>query len=225
MRYYRNFSEALNELKRELKEMGIRVHSKSVQNLDISDDSKYDSLEIQNYQYTVTEPDYSSIPLTNPRWCEEEFHERTGGRPLNPGNAWRLREQYWEQFRKWDGRFDYAYPERMSNILPKVINALAKDPSTRRAFLPIFDRDEDVQDDFKVRIPCSLGYWFYYRQDRLHVTYLQRSADFSEHFNNDVYLADRLKCYIANKLEMKPGTFSHWLGSLHVFMKDVEGVF
>lgn len=227
MRFYRNFGEALNELSRELKEMGLKIHPKSVQNKNVEGNPDFDTLEIQNYTYTVTGPKWEDIPLKDPDWCSLEFAERTSGRDLNPGTAWKKRESYWSQFfsKKREGKFDYAYPERMNQPLRDVISALRKDLSTRRAFLPIFDRQEDHQNDFDCRIPCSLGYWFYYRQNRLNMTYLQRSADWSEHFNNDIYLAFRLQMYVAQQLSVDVGHYSHWLGSLHVFAHDVKDVF
>ena len=227
MRFYKNFPEALNELRRELKEMGIRLRTKSVQNIDISENPDYDMFEITNYAYSVLQPDVSLIPLANPEWCKREFEERTGNLPLNPGSAYLLRLDYWKNFFSNIrlGQFDYSYPERMYQQLPTVIIALKKDINTRRAFLPIFNATEDWAADLDVRIPCSLGYWFCFRQGQLNMTYLQRSADFSEHFNNDIWLASSLKDYVAKELGVPSGHFIHWLGSLHIFAKDVKGVF
>jgi thymidylate synthase-like protein len=230
MRFFRDFPEAINEIRRELKEMGIMVHPSSVQNMDVTNNPDYETLELQNYQYLVTSPDYNQIPLRSTDWAEAEFDERTCGLPLNPGSAWELRAGYWKQFlveRVFGGKkvFDYAYPERMASPLAAVIDALKKDPNTRRAYLSVFDRYLDPPNKMNQRIPCTLGYHFLYRQGQLNVTYLLRSSDFFEHFNYDIYLADRLKCHIAEACGMKPGTFSHWVGSLHCFSKNVAEVF
>jgi thymidylate synthase len=225
MRFYKNFAEALNELRRDLKEMGVRVHTKSVQNLDITNNPEYDSMEIQNYTYTVTQPDCNDIPLANAAWCDAEFKERIGGKPLNPGQAWKLRADYWKEFLTPQGTFDYAYPQRLCYTVPHVIELLKKDPFTRRAFIPVFDASKDIVDNLDKRIPCSIGYWLVYRQYKLSITYLQRSSDFSEHFNNDIWLANKLKDYVAEKAGLESGPFIHWLGSLHVFAKDVSSVF
>lgn len=233
MRHYATFPEALNELRRELKEMGILIHTKSVQNIDITNNPEYNSYEITNYTYRVLDAKSDDIPL-HPQhrdWCHAELQERLSGKALNPGAAWRLREKYWKQFLKPDPfkatqqRFDYAYPERMSATLIRVIRALKQDNITRRAYLPIFEPLMDDVSNFNNRIPCSLGYWFVYRQGQLDITYLQRSADFSEHFRNDIWLANSLKDHVASETGLKPGHFVHWLGSLHIFAKDVEGVF
>lgn len=224
MRFYETFPIAINEVKRDLKEMGIQVKTKSVQNMDVSDDEGYDSYELQNYGYTVTRPDFTSIPMKNPQWAEEEFKERTCGQPLNPGSAWRLRKEYWARFLNRFGRFDYAYPERITPNLHHVINALKIDPYTRRAFLPIL-WSTDSADDFNRRFPCSIGYHFLYRQGALSMTYYLRSSDFGEHFNYDIYLANRLQAYVAKETGLKPGYFCHVIGSLHIFQHEVAGVF
>jgi thymidylate synthase len=224
MRFYQNFPEALNEIRREIKEMGVVVHNKSVQNMDISEDSDYVFMELQDYVYLVTKPDYTTIPLKNPVWCEEEFKERISGQPINPGHAWKLRKEYWHRFLNKFGQFDYSYPERMSCNLERVIRALKLDLYTRRAFLPILGLG-DAADEFTRRFPCSIGYHFMYRQNRLNMTYYLRSSDFFEHLNNDLWLANRLQHHVAEAVGVESGTFCHHVGSLHAFSKDLKGVF
>jgi thymidylate synthase len=226
MRFYANFPEAINELRRELKEMGLQVKTKSVQNLDISNNQDYQSLELQNYTYTVLDADWNDIPVKSREWAATDFHERISGEPLNPGEAWTIRGNYWRTFLVGNPpKFHYTYAERMSKTLQQVTDLLKKDLSTRRAYLAIFDPLLDSVNKLDERIPCSLGYWFNFRNDQLNITYLQRSCDFGEHAFYDMYMATRLKDYVADCLKVKPGTFTHWLGSLHVFAKDVKDVF
>ena len=45
------------------------------------------------------------------------------------------------------------------------------------------------------------------------------------HFQNDVYLAVRMLKYVASETGLPVGTFTHWLGSLHTFRKDMAFVF
>lgn len=224
MRFYRNFSEAFNEIKRELKEMGIKVHTKSYQNKDISQDEGMSTMELQNYVYTVLEPDYKTIELPDPNWADQDFKERVSLRALNPGQAYKLRP-VWEQFLQLNGKFDYTYSERMTHTLPEVIRLLKHDINSRRAYLSIFSPARDGVDLLEHRIPCSLGYWFNFRQGKLNITYLQRSSDFFEHYRYDVYMADRLKSYVAAAVGAEPGQFCHWLGSFHCFQKDVADAF
>lgn len=225
MRIYSTFPEAFDEIKRDLKEMGIQIWTKSVQNIYIGENPNYQSMELQNYTYSVTSPDIKSIPLKCPEWAEAEFKERVGGKALNPGEAWKLRKEYWEQFIGPGGRFDYAYSERLCRPVEEVIRALRLDKSTRRAFMGVFNQAADKVQMFDERIPCTIGYWLNFRQGKLNLTYLQRSSDFSEHFNYDVYLACCMMNYVANEIGEEPGVFTHWLGSLHIFAKDVADVY
>jgi thymidylate synthase len=227
MRFYQNFAESLNEIKRELKEMGIEVCTKSVQNKDISDNADFKTMEIQNYVYLVTNPDPTLIPkdMLDEQWCVEEFKERIGGLPINPGNAWRLRKAYWEQFLNKRGKFDYTYPERMSITLQRVIDLLRQDPMSRRAYFSIFDAVDDQINKLDVRVPCSLGYHFMYRQGKLNVTYFLRSSDYFEHLGNDLWLASSLLYHVAEQCNMPVGHFCHHVGSLHCFQHNVKDVF
>ena len=225
MRHYLNFPEAYNELRRELKEMGIRVHTKSVQNKNISDKPEFETLELQNYTYTILNPNVNEIPLKCQEWADAEFADRISGRKINPGRAYLMRRETWEPLLNPAGKFDYTYPSRLSITLEPAIRALQHDIHTRRAFVGVFDIVCDATDKFQERIPCTIGYWFNYRQDKLNITYLLRSSDFGEHFNYDVYLATRLMNYVADRLGVQPGTFTHWIGSFHVFEHDVKDVF
>lgn len=224
MRIYRNFREASSEITRDLKEMGIRVHSVSYQNKNIEGDERFDSLELQNYVYTVTEPRVQDIDATQP-WADAEFAERVDPRAINPGEAWKHRSDVWTEFLNEDGEFDYTYNERIRTYLGNLINTLEDDRGTRQAYLSVWRAHDIRGTGGVVRIPCTLGYYFQYRQGKLNITYLQRSADLATHFQNDLFMSHSLQAYVADQLNMEIGTFTHWLGSLHVFQKDVEDVF
>lgn len=225
MRFFRNFPEAFNELRRELKEMGIKVKTSSVQNLDIRGREEFTTLELQNYAYTVLNPNVDEIPLKSYEWAEKEFSERISMQPLNPGEAYKLRLKTWDALRRSDGKFDYTYPERYANGLGEVIEVLQKDIHTRRAFLGVFDAFLDDPADLTTRIPCTIGYWFNFRNGKLNMTYLLRSSDFGEHYNYDMYLSTRLLNHVAEILKVPVGTFTHWIGSFHVFEKEVADAF
>jgi thymidylate synthase len=52
-----------------------------------------------------------------------------------------------------------------------------------------------------------------------------RSCDLYTHYSNDVALATMLLHYICKRTDFKVGTFTHFIGSLHVYAKDVAHVF
>ena len=122
-------------------------------------------------------------------------------------------------------KFDYTYPERFLGCIDPIIEELRGNLHSRQLFLPMFDKNDLTWLGGEKRIPCTLGYLFQYRQGMLNITYLQRSADFATHFHNDCYLAVRMMQHIAAKAGLTPGMYTHYIGSLHIFKKDIAGVF
>lgn len=234
MRVFKTFPEAFEEIRRDLKEMGTQVQTKSMQNKNIEGNPDFVTLELQNFCYTVLEPSISHLSPTQP-WADEEFKERIApaARQQNPGEAYKLRPEVWNELLE-DDQFHYTYGERFTSNsnLTNVIRELARDLNSRRAFCAVWDPfiDSAAATDMK-RVPCSLGYHFMYRNGKLNVTYFMRSCDFSTHFQNDVYLACRLLDYVCTKVSNRidrpvlPGTFTQWMSSLHVYGKDVKDVF
>lgn len=267
MRVYKNFKEALSEVRRDLGEMGIVVKTRSYQNKHIAGNSDYDTKELQNYIYQVTQPNASDLNPTQP-WADLEFGERLQV-GVNPGEAWKSRKEVWEEFINFRERFDYTYSERYhpyidfffdtetgsfdgyfpqkTDQIDAVIDVLVNDTNSRQAYLSVWDPKDVFNAGGNERIPCSLGYLFQIRRDQLNVTYLQRSSDFVTHFVNDVYLTHLLQKHIVEELnsrfryqydaltkkeraktfckEVSCGTFTHWIGSLHAFRKDLSDVF
>lgn len=231
MRIYQNYREGLNEIKRDLAEMGIRIHPQTYQDKVVANDPNFDAFELQNYVYMVTDPKLTDLEPSQP-WADEEFKERITRPPVNPGEAWKLRADVWTQFLINGGQdgapvFAYTYGERLTRFLQveRIINRLKIDPDSRQAFLAIWDASDTAFLGGISRVPCTLGYYFQIRQGQLNMTYLQRSADFATHFVNDTYLATKLLYYMADRIGVKPGHYTHWIGSLHIFKKDVAGVF
>lgn len=226
-------------------EMGIPVHPKTYQDKNIENNPDFDSMELQNYIYTVTEPDYLDLDPVQP-WAALEFVERTCGHQENPGKAWLTRQDVWMEFLECpkdcyeipvdcpdpcgkkirEGSFAYTYGDRMFFQLYAIIKELKNNPDSRQLYLGIWDPEIDIHRLGGVsRVPCSLGYLFQARQGKLHMTYMMRSSDFATHFQNDVYLAYRLLDWMAQEVGMPVGRFTHYIGSLHIFRKDGEGVF
>jgi thymidylate synthase len=231
MRIYTTFDDALNELKRDIAELGMKVHPQTMQDKDIADDPDYDTQEYLNMVYMVTHPNLEDLRphVKTWEWCEAEFAERIKGIYPQDGQAWKLRPEVWSEF---NGHFGYSYGERYRghtnygnfDNLNAIINELRRHPDTRQAFLPVFE-GRDPSRLGRIRVPCSLGYWFALRQGKLHITYLQRSGDYFTHLANDLWLTRKLQEHVAKEIGAQPGTYTHWIGSLHVYKKDVADVF
>jgi len=230
-RIYKDFREAGGEIRRDLAEMGIRVHPKTYQDKNIEFDDGFGTLELQNYVYTVVDPvSFDPVGVTQP-WADAEWTERRNGAMLgkgvNPGEAWLLREDVWKEFLSNEGLFAYTYSDRFSRNIQvrKVIDRLHIDKESRQLFIAVWDSEDTDKLGGISRVPCTLGYLLQCRKNQLNITYLQRSCDLVTHWANDAYLAVRLLRMIAYETQLENGTFTHWIGSLHMFKKDSEGIF
>lgn len=115
--------------------------------------------------------------------------------------------------------------------LGDVVNLLIKNPLTRNAYLPVWSF-EDTGVVHGGRTPCTIGYLFRMRENRLSVFYDIRSCDFVRHFKDDVYLTVRLLLWVIEQCrlgdprwnDVKPGMFQMHIGSFHIFENDWKGV-
>ena len=227
--------------------MGNIVKPKHYQNKDIEGNDDFITKELICEQYCLLEmPDperlFTFMEEGAREWADAEFQERISDECINPGEAWKLRKNVWEEFLV-DGKFDYTYPERINQLvmydhlpttkIKAVIKLLKEDPDTRKAILNIYGSFYDyysrVEDydrlDGHARIPCSMYYDFLIRENQkgekvLHITYHQRSSDFVTFFGSDVYLAWKLMEYVAGEVHVKPGYLYHTIDSIHAYKKD-----
>lgn len=228
MRIFMNFNETYEEVKRDLAEMGILVKPKSMQDKIVEGNEDYWTNELQNYGYTIKNAKSSDITGVNQPWADLEFEERINKEyVVNPGKAWETRKEVWTEYLH-EGKFAYTYNERihLANQLQKLIERMKKDPGSRQLWLSIWNTNLDIDNLGGLsRVPCSLGYNFQIRNGKLNMHYLMRSCDFSTHFRNDVYLAIKLLEYVAEQTGYEVGDFTHTMFSLHVYNKDIQGVF
>lgn len=240
MRIYINAEEMIEETKRDLAEMGIVVRPATMQDKYVKGDPDYETKELQNYSYCLLDAKSQDIPGVSQPWADAEFKERVTdpflrspegelSEPhfLNPGKAWELRKEVWTEYLH-EGKMAYTYNELIWNNdqVTKVINRLKEDPDSRQLWISLWNPDKDP--DFLggvSRVPCSLGYGLQVRDGKLNLHYVMRSCDFATHFRNDVYLAIRFLEWVAGKTGYPVGSFTHTIFSLHVYNKDVEGVF
>lgn len=229
MRIYMNWAEAYEEVKRDLAEMGILVKPKTMQDKIIEGISDYETMELQNYSYCLLNANSADIrPGTNQPWADLEFQERIDpSGTVNPGTAWESRKNVWTEYMH-DGKMAYTYNERLmfNNQLNKIIERLKQDKDSRQLWVSIWNPAIDPDNLGGIsRVPCSLGYNFQFRDGKLNIHYVMRSCDFSTHFVNDVYLAVKMLEYVAKETGLEVGSITHTMFSLHIYKKDISGVF
>lgn len=239
-RIYSNVHEAIEEVQRELFEMGIDVKGYSYQDKIVEGDEAFTTKELQAYSFTITTPRLTEALRTVHEWYGEKVHnwvldeiaERVGfsTHGLNPGLAWCGRKEVWEQFLEADGKFAYTYSERMAPQLNVIIHELKRHPQSRQAIVSIHNSILDLESlGGKRRIPCSMFYHFLIRRGAMDCIYTMRSSDFLTHFVNDVVLAILLQDWVRRAVDpgLKMGDFHMFVSSLHAFKKDMDakGIF
>jgi thymidylate synthase len=120
--------------------------------------------------------------------------------------------------------FNTFYGPRILEQLPSVINELKENPTTRRAVISILEKN-DLQlldKDESLEFPCCDSATFFIREGKLNVHLHMRSQNMGQVLKLDMYLWARFTCELANKLEIKPGTFISSIVSAHVFKRDIN---
>lgn len=179
-------------------------------------------------------------------WSEVHFKERVEGRPLNPGESYKIWPYNKDSFKDlafMDGKlFSHTYMERYwpkdaneennpladkvgiryhYGDLKDVIEQLKDNQLTRQAYLPIFF-PEDTGALHKMRVPCSLGYLFEIWDGKLDCSYYIRSCDIFRHFRNDIYLTSRLMQHVAELIPgIEVGKLNMYVANLHLFENDL----
>jgi hypothetical protein len=250
MRMYSNPLEAIREIERDLYEMGINVQPETMQDKNVADNPDFMTKEVRGYAYSIIDWKFNGqvlddlvaytalgigtdTPSTRSAYVDQEFWDRISTTPVNPGNSYLERPDVWNEFLH-DGKFSYTYSERIVPQLHKILNELCERPDTRQAIInihsnicPVPSYVSEMRMDAALgkvwgsadlentggggRIPCSMYYQFMIREGKVDMI-----------FAIDVALALMMQNYVANTLERPTGRFTHFIGSLHSYAKDMK---
>jgi thymidylate synthase len=226
---------AIDELRRNVSELGTTVELKTYQNINIAGNPDFITKELIGESFKITEAVSSEAALEyihetrGEGWRNfvvQEFDERLSEDHVNPGDSWRLVGDYWNKFFNKSGKHDYTYNERIRPQLQLVIEELKRDPGSRRAFLSIWDSGRDPENSLReMRVPCSLGYQFLIRNGKVDIIYLMRSSDVMQLIDIDIFMTLCLKEHVASVLGLNPGVAHFHIGSLHGYKRDLAGYF
>jgi len=119
--------------------------------------------------------------------------------------------------------FDYAYGERLRRAaqLTHVVQLLREDPSTRRAYLPIFQPIDNFSD---VEKPCWASLQFVIRNGRLDLIDYFRSNECCIAIPSDLYGAYKLLEYVAAEVGVMPGWIYHYIACAHLRESDYDTI-
>jgi thymidylate synthase len=111
---------------------------------------------------------------------------------------------------------------RMRGIdqLANVIRKLRDERDTRQAVVQLFDARDIVAEHKDV--PCTCTLQFMRREGRLHMVTFMRSNDVFVGLPHDVFAFTMVQEYVARSIGVTLGTYTHMVGSLHLYNKDLK---
>ena len=115
-----------------------------------------------------------------------------------------------------------AYGPRAYHQLERVIRVLAEDPDSRQAVVSIWTGNELAVPSKDV--PCTLSLHFTIRDGKLLMRTSMRSNDIFLGFPIDVEVFAALQKTIAAVLTVPAGSYTHVVGSLHLYDRDLTRV-
>ena len=98
---------------------------------------------------------------------------------------------------------------------------LRKDPNTRQAVIHIKEARNVLVNPTK-DLNCTVCLQFFIREGKLYMTTYMRSNDLWMGFPNDVFQFTCMQIYLAMRLNVGLGTYTHVAGSLHMYERDYQ---
>jgi len=107
------------------------------------------------------------------------------------------------------------YSLRGNNQVDHVLQLLARNPTSRRAVIQLFDAD-DLR-NHHVEIPCTCTLQFMVRNNLVELAATMRSNDAFKGLPHDVFSFTMIQEIVARILGFEPGVYTHFVGSLHLY--------
>ena len=110
------------------------------------------------------------------------------------------------------------FSQRGYDQLENAIRQLSEAPASRRAFIQIFNAEDNAKRHKEV--PCTTGLHFLLREGKLHLIADMRSNDAYLGLPHDVFCFTMLQEMVARILAVDLGTYWHRVASMHLYDKD-----
>lgn len=104
----------------------------------------------------------------------------------------------------------------------RVIALLRARPDSRQAVIQVFDR-RDLLERHK-DVPCTCTLQFMLRENRLQLLAMMRSNDAWLGLPHDIFCFTMIQELVARSLGVELGDYKHFVGSLHLYVCDIEKV-
>ena len=113
------------------------------------------------------------------------------------------------------------YSEEYFNQLDMVEQMLREHPDSRQAVIHIKQARNLIKYPTK-DVNCTVCLQFFIRDNQLFMTTYMRSNDLWMGFPNDVFQFTALQIYLAMRLGVQLGSYTHIAGSLHLYERDYQ---
>jgi thymidylate synthase len=196
-------------------------------NVDTSKTVRGTSKELNNYSFTIKYAEDNVISLksrdTSYSYLAGEMLWYWEGR--NDLNFISNFSSFWNRISD-DGKtansaYGYILQNKHGfNQIEKIIELLKKDPSSRRAVLNINVPNENVietKDEM-----CTICLIFFIRENKLYCTSIMRSQDVVFGLTFDAVYFMQLQKYIAKRLNVELGDYTHFTTSIHFYDRDYD---
>ena len=120
-----------------------------------------------------------------------------------------------------NGMFHGAYGARTQDQYAPVIERLKKDPDSRQAVVTIWDPVLDLLPE-KRDYPCTVLHQFRIRDNKLNMSVYMRSNDVWLGAAYDFFQFTRVQIAMASVLGVAPGSYTHHVGSLHIYEQHYD---
>lgn len=113
------------------------------------------------------------------------------------------------------------YSGKTFNQLAMIEEMLRRDPNSRQAVIHIKQARNLLKYPSK-DVNCTVCLQFFIRENRLYMTAYMRSNDLWMGFPNDIFQFTAIQIYLAMKLGVQLGSYTHIAGSLHLYDRDYQ---
>lgn len=120
----------------------------------------------------------------------------------------------------WDQQWDVKTVSEFDQM-KMCEELLRKDPNTRQAVIHIKSVRNVLENPTK-DLNCTVCLQFFIREGKLYMTTYMRSNDLWMGFPNDVFQFTCMQIYLAMRLNVGLGTYTHIAGSLHMYERDYK---
>jgi thymidylate synthase len=121
------------------------------------------------------------------------------------------------------GLYDGAYGPRIKPQMDYIYCLLRRDSTSRRAIISIYNQ-RDQNKNLTFDVPSTISLQFLLRKQKLHLICYMRSNDFWNGLPFDIGIFSFLQEVMASWLKVKLGNYIHFVGSAHIYLKDLQKV-